>query len=273
MESKGNKGPKIYLKKLDDHIEMFIIGLILETPSLYLKELCSQVKERSGVNVCESTICKLLHRHGFTRKKIRQVALQRSVSLRGEFIAQVLLYKKEMFVWMDETGCDNRSYMRKYAYALKGQVPECHRLLVRGQRISAIAAIATDGLVSLELTTSNVNSDLFFDFVRGKVIPQMTAFDGVSLKSIAIMDNCSIHHVEEVKRIFQDSGIPVFFLPPYSPDYNPIEEAFSYVKSYLRKHDDILQSIDNPCSIVESAFYSITSTNHCSQWITHSGYF
>ena len=100
VESKGNKGPKIYLKKLDDHIEMFIIGLILETPSLYLKKLCSQVKERSGANVCESTICKLLHRHGFTRKKIRQVALQRSVSLQGEFIAQVLLYKKEMFVWM-----------------------------------------------------------------------------------------------------------------------------------------------------------------------------
>lgn len=272
VEPKGNKAPKAYLRKLDDHMEMFIVGLILDTPSLYLKELCSKVTEVSGVEVCESTMCKLLHRHGFTRKKIRQVALQRSVHLRGEFMAKVLLYKKELYVWLDETGCDNRTYMRRYGYAIKGEVPLCHRLLVRGQRISAIAAIATDGLVSFELSTQTTNSDSFYDFVRGSLIPHMTAFDGVSPKSILIMDNCSVHHVPEVESMFRDAGIPVFFLPPYSPDYNPIEETFSYIKSYLRKHDDILQLIDDPCSVVESAFYSITS-NHCSQWIAHSGYF
>lgn len=47
------------------------------------------------------------------------------------------------------------------------------------------------------------------------------------------MDNCSVHHVPEVKNIFMAVGIPVFFLPAYSPDYNPIEETFSYVKTYL----------------------------------------
>lgn len=186
-------------------------------------------------------------------------------------MAQALLYNKEMYVWLDETGCDRRNYMRKYGYALKGQVPQCHRLLVRGERISAIAAIATDGLVSLQLTTGTVNSDIFYDFIRGSVIPQMNPFDGCSPKSIVIMDNCTIHHVSEVKAMFADACIPVFFLPPYSPDYNPIEETFSYVKSYLRKHDDILQLLSDPCSIVESAFTSITQ-HHCLQWIAHSGY-
>ena len=103
----------------------------------------------------------------------------------------------------------------------------CHRLLVRGQRISAIAAISNDGLVALELSKGTTDSDLFYDFIRGSLIPQMNMFDGVSEKSIVIMDNCSIHHVAEVKRMFMDSGIAVFFLPPYSPDYNPIEETFS----------------------------------------------
>ncbi len=73
-------------------------------------------------------------------------------------MAKVLLYKKKLFVWLDETGCNNKSFMRKYGYAIRGQVPQCHKLLVRGERISAIAAIATDGLVSLELTTGTVNS-------------------------------------------------------------------------------------------------------------------
>jgi transposase len=58
----------------------------------------------------------------------------------------------------------------------------------------------------------------------------------------------------------------------HSPDYNPIEETFSYVKSYLRKHDTILQSISDPSSVVEMAFHSITP-DQCSQWIAHSGYF
>ena len=99
----------------------------------------------------------------------------------------------------------------------------------------------------------------------------MSPFDGTCPKSIVIMDNCSIHHVEEVRAMFQDAGILVFFLPPYSPDYNPIEEAFSYVKTYLREHDELLQSITNPCTIIRSAFESITPY-HCSQWIKHSGY-
>ena len=198
VQPKGNNEPKLHQRKLDDYLSMFIVGLILESPSLYLKELCTRVKEVSGVDVCMSTICKLLHKHGFTRKKIRNVALQRSVQLREDFMAQVLLYKKELFVWLDETGCDNTSYMRKYGYAIRGQVPLCHRLLVRGQRISAIAAIATDGLVALELTAETVNSDFFFDYIRGSLIPQMNQFDGVSPKSIVIMDNCSIHHVAEV---------------------------------------------------------------------------
>ena len=74
----------------------------------------------------------------------------------------------------------------------------------------------------------------FYNFVRGSLIPNMNPFDGSSPKSIVVMDNCSIHHVQEVANLFQSTGILVMFLPPYSPDYNPVEEAFSFVKYYLK---------------------------------------
>ena len=61
----------------------------------------------------------------------------------------------------------------------------------------------------------------------------MNSFDGSSPNSIIIMDNCKIHHVADVIELFQSVGILVLFLPPYSPDFNPIEETFSYVKYYL----------------------------------------
>jgi transposase len=66
VEPKGNKGPRRFLRKLNAYEEMFIVGLVLETPSLYLKELCTKIEEFSGIVVCEATICNILHRHGLT---------------------------------------------------------------------------------------------------------------------------------------------------------------------------------------------------------------
>ena len=158
-------------------------------------------------------------------------------------MSQALLSSKDLFVWVDETGCDRRNYVRKYGYAIRGQTPVSSQFLVRGKRVTAITAMATDGLVGVELHTGTTNGEKFFDFVRGTLIPQMNTFDGTAPKSIAVMDNCSIHHVSSVKQLFNDAGILLLFLPPYSPDYNPIEELFSYVKHYLKEHDQLLQTL------------------------------
>ena len=57
--------------------------------------------------------------------------------------------------------------------------------------------------------------------------------------------------------IFEASGVLLLFLPPYSLDLMPIEEAFSSVKSYLKNHNDCLQATDNPLPIIKAAFESI----------------
>lgn len=166
FDPKPSNVPRPDTRKLDDFLELFIIGYVLDNPAAYLNELCKEVKDISGITVSESTICRLIRRYGITRKKIQQVALQRSTQIRGGFMATILLHKKEQFVWLDETGCDNRNYMRKYGYAVKGDTPRCRRLLTRGKRISAIAAISTEGLLAVEQTTGTVDADLVFDFVR-----------------------------------------------------------------------------------------------------------
>ena len=82
------------------------------------------------------------------------------------------------------------------------------------------------------------------------------------MASIAVMDNLSVHHVQEITDLLQQAGILLLFLPPYSPDLNPMEEAFSYVKYYLRTHDELLQSLPDPAIVIQQAFSSITS-EHC----------
>ena len=57
----------------------------------------------------------------------------------------------------------------------------------------------------------------------------------------------------------------------HTPDYNPIEEIFSYIKYYLKEHDEILQAMDDPVPLIEAAFDNITS-EQCNGWINDSGY-
>lgn len=138
------------------------------------------------------------------------------------------------------------------------------------KRVNAIAAISTNGLLALNLTCHTVNHEIFFDFVRSTLIPKMV-FNGTNPHSIVVMDNLSVHRVREIVELFKTSGILVLLLPPYSPDLNPIEEAFSYIKSYLREHELLLECLSNPNHVITAAFNSITPLQ-CQSWITNSGY-
>nr|GAT52207.1 TPR domain protein [Mycena chlorophos] len=62
-------------------------------------------------------------------------------------------------------------------------------------------------------------------------------------RSVLVMDNCRIHHVEEVEAICDERGIKLVYLPPYSPDYNPIEQSFSFIKSYIRRNGQRFREI------------------------------
>jgi len=258
-------------RKLTTRDELFIIGLFLANPTVYLHEVCHQVEETFGKSVSPSTVCRLLARYGMTRKKVQQVATQRSIYYRSAFLAEMTCYSSHQLVWVDETGCDHRDHIRKYGYALRGQTPIYPRHLHRGRRFSTIAAMTCDGIIASEVYSDTVDGDTFADFVRGILIPQMQAFDGEAERSIVVMDNCSIHHTEAVTDLFREAGIVVIFLPPYSPDFNPIELVFAHVKSYLRCHDILLQAINDPTPVIKAAFESITP-QQCKAWIRNAGY-
>ena len=133
-----------------------------------------------------------------------------------------------------------------HGYAIRGLAPQNKRLLSRGQRVNAIAGMSTDGVVAVEVTKSNVDAEVFFDYARRSLIPNMLPFNGSNPCSIVIMDNLSVHHTQDITDLFRQMGILLLFLPPYSPDLNLAEEMFSFVKNYLRKHDNLLQIVINP---------------------------
>ena len=84
-----------------------------------------------------------------------------------------------------------------------------------------------------------------------------------SPRSILVLDNCSIHLVDEVLELLRSTDIVVIFLPLYSPDYNSAEEAFSYVKYYLKQRDNLLQQLHGKTPIIKSTFKSIIAQLTC----------
>ena len=91
-------------------------------------------------------------------------------------MAEIQLYSREQFVWIDETGCAAKDHIHRFGYALRGECPVYHRLLHRGKRISATAGICSTGLLALELKNKTNNGDTFYDFVHGSLIPNMLPF-------------------------------------------------------------------------------------------------
>lgn len=258
--------------KLTDEGKLTIIEIVLDQPSIYLRELQCKLAETTGVQVDTSTICRVLHATGFTRQKMVVYAIQRSEALRSQYLVDMSVFRghPEMMVFVDETGSDRRDCMRKFGYSLRGRPAVCQKLLVRGERVSAIAAMSCDGVLDLCTATGSVDAEKFSNFVKDCLLPQLQPFSGTNARSVVILDNAAIHHVNGIVELIQSSGALVQFLPPYSPDLMPIEEMFSKVKSVLKSNEDRLEEMDIETALL-AAFCTITPDD-CRNWISHAGY-
>ena len=107
-------------KKLTVHEELAVINAVVDNPAMYLSDLQQHVLHSRGKSIGTSMICKFLQKQGFSHKKIAFTAQQRSDELREQYVQDVSLYDPEMLVFLDETGSDRRTYLRRYGYALKG---------------------------------------------------------------------------------------------------------------------------------------------------------
>ena len=256
---------------LGDHEQLLLLQFILERPGIYLYEIKNKMQGALGVSVSESSICRTLKFMGCSRQVIRHVAIQRSDAMRAKFMAEVSMYDPSMFVWTDESSCDKRNSMRKYGYSVKGIPPVEHRFLVRGTRYSAIPVMSVAGIHELYLAEGNINGDRFSHFIRDYLLSVLQPYNGVNPSSIVIMDNASIHHVDANVRLIENAQSKLIFLPPYSPDLNPLEPVFGKVKTIMKENDQLFQVCSAPRALLTMAFAMI-SPEDCKEFSRHCGY-
>ena len=258
-------------KLLGEVEQVILLRLIIQNPGIYLHEIQLKLQLAFGVRVGAATICRTLKFMGCTRQRMRHVAIQQSESMRAKFMAEISIYDPTMFLWIDESGFDNRNSIRRFGYSFRGMRPVDHRLLVRGIRYSVIPVMSTTGIHDLYLAEGSVNGKRFEYFVRTCLLPVLLPYNGINPHSIVIMDNASIHHVASVVRLIESTGAKLVFLPPYSPDLNPLEPVFGKVKQLLKENDSIFQVCSSPRAFLTMVFGMVT-TEDCNSFSRHCGY-
>lgn len=116
---------------------------------------------------------------------------------------------------------------------LRGRAPRGERLVEKiphghWQTTTLIAALGINGMVCSTVVDGAVNGDVFEAFVEQVLVPRLRSDD------VVVMDNLSSHKREKTRQRIEAAGATLLFLPPYSPDLNPIEMIFSKVKQILR---------------------------------------
>lgn len=259
-------------RSLGQYEQLLLLRIVLDSPGIYLYEIQRELYYNYGFDVSTSTICRTLRSMGCSRQRIQHIALQRSEECRARFMAEISMYDPSMLVWIDETGCDRRNSLRRYGYSIRGMPPRDYRLLIHGTRYSAIPVLSLQGIHDVQIMEGTVNGEKFAHFIENTVIPILNPFDGNSPLSVVIMDGCSIHHVDEVADLIENTAhAKLVFLPPYSPDLMPLEEVFNQVKSIIKQNCNLFQACSAHRALLIMAF-SLVSVENCIGYIRHSGY-
>lgn len=252
--------------------QLTLLRLILTNPGIYLHELKGELVNRYGFAVSEATICRTLRYMGCTRQSMHHVAIQQSEVCRARFMAEISMYDPSMLIWLDETGCDRRSTIRKNGYSPRCMPLSDRRFLVRGVRYSAIPIVSMEGIHDVFITEGAVDGTKFSEFIRSSLLPVLTPFNNVNPRSVVIMDNASIHHVQEVSHLIETQArAKLHYLPPYSPDLNPAEGVFSQVKSIMKLNHMLFQVCTAPRAMIAFIFGMIDRQD-CIGHIAHCGY-
>jgi transposase len=168
----------------------------------------------------------------------------------------------EDLIFVDESG-SNLAMARLQGRSLRGERVYDSVPLNRGKNVSIIAAIALKGLLAFVNILGASNSLVFEAFIARLLVPNL--WKGACV----VMDNASIHKEKEIRPLLEKVGAKLVFLPPYSPDFSPIENCWSKVKSCIRSLTP--RTYAQLEEAIAKAFSQITLKD-IHDWFTHCCY-
>jgi transposase len=148
-------------------------------------------------------------------------------------------------------------------------------VLNKSLRYSILPAISLDGVLHLDILTRSWTAEEFRPFLE-VLLDRMNPYP--QKNSVLILDNASSHHFEDLRQLVEGRGMRLCYLPPYLPDFNPIEEGFSAMKAWIRKNNDYVlgeltgDDTCDPFTILWKAVFDTMTPENIEGWYRDSGY-
>lgn len=170
-------------------------------------------------------------RRRWSRKVTRRFAQQRDNELRAWYQTKIKGYSLDQLIFIDESAANERAGFRRFGWSPIGTHCNHTANFNRQKRWTVLPALSVNGYLNSPLIfQGSVTQELFVWWLRNSVIPQLRP------DQVVVMDNASVHHGEPIQQLIKETGLVVIYLPPYSPDYNPIEQTFNVLKAWIRRH-------------------------------------
>lgn len=165
-------------------------------------------------------------------------------------------------VFIDET------WVKTNMTPLRGRCRRGQRLVAKAphghwRTLTFLAALRADGIEAPCVFDGPINGAKFLAYVEQCLVPTLRPGD------VVVMDNLGSHKSAAVRKAIRDAGAHLLFLPPYSPDLNPIEQLFAKLKALLRKASE--RSADAVCNAIGTLLDSFQPAE-CANYFTNAGY-
>ena len=182
--------------------------------------------------------------------------------MREAFRAQLPTLDAKELVFLDEAG-SNISMSRTYGRAPVGQRVQEYVPRNRGTVTTMIGALTLTGLVAMMTVEGGTDAEVFETFIEKCLVPEL--HEG----NIVVIDNVGAHRTPRVRELIESAGARLVFLPPYSPEFNPIEECWSKVKEFIRALKPRSRTALD--FVVALAMREVTPSD-AQGWFGHAGY-
>ncbi len=183
-------------------------------------------------------------------------------ALRKEFVAKFPALSSNRLIFLDESGF-RLGATNLYGWGPKGQKVFGYASHASWKTMTMIGAMSVDGLHGFMTIDAATSGDVFLAFVEQQLVPNIREGD------VIIMDNLAAHKNSSAREAIERCGAIIEFLPPYSPDLNPIEKLWAKVKEWIRRCDTTTRALfDNALA---EALDNVTHKDRIG-WTQYSGY-
>ena len=242
-----------------------ILAAVEAKPDMTLVETTEFLRSDHGLRVAPSTVWRFLDRHALTVKKTAHASEQERPDVARRRLAWAGArpdLDPNKLVFVDETGASTKM-ARLYGRSKRGT--RCRAPIPHGhwKTTTFTAGLRLSGLTAPMVLDGPMNGAAFLAYVEQVLAPTLSPGD------IVIMDNLPAHKPLAIKRAIEKARAELRFLPPYSPDFNPIELAFAKFKAILRKA--AARTIDDLWRVIAEALPNFTPAE-CANYFTAAGY-